>query len=391
MFTQSQSTPQIFISHSSKDNKFATQLVKDLREAIGNDEAIWFDSQGGLRGGDEWERKIIKQVNARNIFIVILSPDAMTSRWVNFEIDMAWNRKLASNTRILPIRYTSDTFIVRKDLEGIQAINFSPPRPYHEAFAELLARCLEPIEDRVSRRTFNAITASTIAVMTLPGVLSIWGFFHKELSNTDGPLTALLASPLLYQADWSQGLAGWDSPGWTSGDLVCKPNTARKGLLFCDWNNIGEPGYDSGSSMFAPFLPATPNYAVEVEIQVIDTLPQTTCTLGILVRWLLNSGGVQGGYVAGIGGLEILKTPFFEVTGLNSRTKAERNASGEGFIPGMLWHRYRVEAKNNSITLYIDNQKIFEETDKTFQEAGQVGLLCSACRINVRNFKVVGL
>src|SRR5258708_32066091 len=41
----------IFISHSSKNNDFGFQLVKDLGYFLGNDSYIWYDSKGGLRGG----------------------------------------------------------------------------------------------------------------------------------------------------------------------------------------------------------------------------------------------------------------------------------------------------------------------------------------------------
>jgi hypothetical protein len=415
MATQPQSTPQIFISHSGEDNRFALQLASDLRKELGQDKAVWIDRDGGLRGGDDWEREIIKQIATRNIFIVVLSPGAMESKWVNFEVDFAWKQKLQSGKRVLPIRYTLDTFKVRKDLAGVHEIDFRPPRPPEEALTELLARCqkIEPeaIEDRKSRREFVAITASTIGVMTLPGALSILGFLQKRSSDAvvsqtpfhsssgtpgnidaDPPPSAFPATPLLYQADWSRGLDGWSAPGWTSGDMVCNPNQARKGLLFCDWNNIGDPGLGSWSNMFAPFFSTTANYAVEVEIQVIESLPRSAVSYGILVKWSLNPLGTVGGYVAGIGGLSLLKTPFFNVVAASqSSTKVEKNGADNEYKPGKSWHRYRVEAKKNTITFYIDNQKIFAETSNVFSDGGQVGLLCSGCRLNVRNFKVIGL
>jgi len=51
-------SPRIFISHSSKDDDFGTQLVEDLRRVLGDEDAVWYDSQGGLRGGDAWWHKI---------------------------------------------------------------------------------------------------------------------------------------------------------------------------------------------------------------------------------------------------------------------------------------------------------------------------------------------
>lgn len=393
MASPSRSTPQIFISHSHEDNDFALKLARDLRDELGDDKAVWIDKAGGLRAGDDWLREIIEQITTRYIFIVVLSSDAVIAEWVKFEFTLALNQQLRSTKTILPIRYTLNTFDVPLRLSGLQEIDFRPPRPYDDALTELLARCLEvQPTPTISRRAFIMITASTIAVIALPGVLSIGGFLQDRFLSTDAPQTSLSTLPLLYQADWSQGLAGWDSPGFTTGNLICTPNTAHKGWLLCDGTTISDPGYGSRSSMFAPFLPATANYAVEVEMQVIDVHSQTACNFGILVRWLLGPFGTQGGYVLGIGGFGALTTPFFEqVVEQNSTTKPERNASGEGYMPGTSWHRYRVEAKNNTIALYIDNQKIFVEKNGVFSEAGQVGLLCSGCRLNVRNFKVIGL
>ena len=41
--------PRIFVSHSHEDNKFGKKLVADLRHAIGDNNAVWYDASGGLR------------------------------------------------------------------------------------------------------------------------------------------------------------------------------------------------------------------------------------------------------------------------------------------------------------------------------------------------------
>src|SRR5690348_9378473 len=100
---------RIFISHSSKDHQFCQRLVKDLRSVLGNEDAVWYDQSGGLHGGDAWWRKIEHELSTRNIFIVVLSPEAVTSNWVNDEIDIAWSRKNdqdpTKKMRLFPILY----------------------------------------------------------------------------------------------------------------------------------------------------------------------------------------------------------------------------------------------------------------------------------------------
>ena len=131
-------SPRIFVSHSSNDNLFGARLVADLRRVFDDETAVWYDSQGGLRGGDTWWRKIVEELTTRNIFIVVLSPSAIYSPWVNDEIDLAWRQKNSSaKMRIIPVLYQPCE--VRSDLQNLQIISFLPAKTYDVAFGELLA------------------------------------------------------------------------------------------------------------------------------------------------------------------------------------------------------------------------------------------------------------
>jgi TIR domain len=132
--------PRIFLSHSSKDHAFCVRLVDDLRRILGDDDAVWYDARGGLHGGDAWWRKIEQELSARNVFIVVLSPDAVASAWVNDEIDIAWRRKNhpdpASRMRFIPVLYRSCT--IRPGLESLQMVSFLSPKTYEAALQDIL-------------------------------------------------------------------------------------------------------------------------------------------------------------------------------------------------------------------------------------------------------------
>ena len=83
---------RIFISHSSKDHHFCLQLVQDLQRVLEDEDAVWYDVHGGLAGSDAWWHTIEQELSTRNIFIVVLSPEAVTSKWVNDEIHIALRR-----------------------------------------------------------------------------------------------------------------------------------------------------------------------------------------------------------------------------------------------------------------------------------------------------------
>jgi hypothetical protein len=81
---------RIFMSHSKDDNVLGVRLAEDLRRVLGDPAAVWYDSSGRLHPGVGWWQTIIKEVRERPIFLVIWSPAASDSEWVNDEIDLAW-------------------------------------------------------------------------------------------------------------------------------------------------------------------------------------------------------------------------------------------------------------------------------------------------------------
>src|SRR5947209_14607202 len=84
---------RIFVSHSHLDNDFGTKFVQDLRRALNDESAVWYDVLGGLLGGETWWKKIVEELTVRDVFIVVLSPDAMNSYWVSLEINIAFNER----------------------------------------------------------------------------------------------------------------------------------------------------------------------------------------------------------------------------------------------------------------------------------------------------------
>src|SRR5438876_9546081 len=93
MSTPSQPKHRIFISHSHIDNEFGTRLAQDLCRVLGDESAVWYDVLGGLHGGDTWWEKILEELTARMVFMVVLSPEAVQSPWVRDEINLAWSQK----------------------------------------------------------------------------------------------------------------------------------------------------------------------------------------------------------------------------------------------------------------------------------------------------------
>lgn len=73
---------KLFISHSSEDDDF----VRELREALADHgQEGWIDSRE-LRGGDPLLLEIKKAIDAASAYAVVVSPDALQSKWVGKEL-----------------------------------------------------------------------------------------------------------------------------------------------------------------------------------------------------------------------------------------------------------------------------------------------------------------
>lgn len=76
---------KLFISHSSQDDVF----VGDLRAALADHGPdVWIDSRE-LRGGDPLWSEIQKAIDTSSAYAVVVSPDALQSKWVGKELGHA--------------------------------------------------------------------------------------------------------------------------------------------------------------------------------------------------------------------------------------------------------------------------------------------------------------
>ncbi|MDO9312847.1 MAG: toll/interleukin-1 receptor domain-containing protein [Nitrosomonas sp.] len=91
----------LFLSYASEDRAIAERIQQALDH---NGIDCWFDRQQ-LIGGDDWESKIIRNVNACSLFVLILSRHTLTQqdRFFRHEWDEAFKRSIgfAANARFL--------------------------------------------------------------------------------------------------------------------------------------------------------------------------------------------------------------------------------------------------------------------------------------------------
>src|SRR5262245_49080866 len=70
----------VFISYSHEDQEYAHKLAEYLEE---HKFVVWIDKHIGY--GKKWEREIEQAINQCAAFIVVMTPDANESTWVDNE------------------------------------------------------------------------------------------------------------------------------------------------------------------------------------------------------------------------------------------------------------------------------------------------------------------
>jgi hypothetical protein len=156
-------------------------------------------------------------------------------------------------------------------------------------------------------------------------------------------------------------------------------------MVLNDGSN-GNATSNNGPTLVAPCQIGTAtNYAVESKIQVIST--QNDFSFGITVRGNPASAGWQG-YRAGIGD-DSSSFGTVRLSGENYDDTTQGESAS--FDPGTSVHLYRVEAKDNTIKLFIDGNLILTMTDNRYLTGSEVGLWSNDVQLQVSSFKVMAL
>jgi GTPase SAR1 family protein len=122
---------RVFISHSDLDRKFVeSHVVTTLRAA---NLETWY-SKEDIFGGRHWEREIIKGLESSDWFLVVVSPNAVDSRWVRTEVHWAFEHRTG---RIVPVlKDDIEPIKLHISLPELQFVDFR--RPNSEAKASLI-------------------------------------------------------------------------------------------------------------------------------------------------------------------------------------------------------------------------------------------------------------
>ena len=91
---------EVFLSHSSTDRAFVTKLAGVLR---GHGIPVWY-SEANIQGAQQWHDEIGAALRRCDWLVLVLSPDAVASKWVKRELLFSLQQDRFDG-RIAPILY----------------------------------------------------------------------------------------------------------------------------------------------------------------------------------------------------------------------------------------------------------------------------------------------
>jgi hypothetical protein len=243
---------------------------------------------------------------------------------------------------------------------------------------------------RLHRKASRGAIAAEVLCVTLSVVLGIFALVScapaqpsvKVPTATAQASATVSPSPtaiprLVYQADWSHGLAGWSvTSGWSVSGGSLQSDTG------------------SNREVTSPYKPTMPDYAVEFRLQLIS-VSQTAAT-----QFALSADPAAGGdgYIALFDHVAIQYYGFANhphaMIYIDPMIDQDMSTfQPHDFEPGTRWRTYRVEVHGSEATLLIDGHVIsWARSTKTSRlSAGPLRFSCTGVELRLSNFKVYAL
>ena len=126
----------VFLSYSETDSTLAHRIYKYFMK---NNVHVFF-ARISIGPGQEWERKIRRQLLSSKFFIILLSNSSIRSKWVTTEWGTAW----ALNKEIIPILKGVERTAIPDRLKRYQCLEITDNRTITKQLKKLLTKLKRP-------------------------------------------------------------------------------------------------------------------------------------------------------------------------------------------------------------------------------------------------------
>jgi hypothetical protein len=109
----------IFVSYKRDDLETVSKIVDELKRH----HYVWFD-QSGIPGGTKWEAEIKAGLDAAAALVLMVTPAALTSKWVRYEYETALAREIRVIPYMLERAELPDNLHVRQKIKASDEMAF---------------------------------------------------------------------------------------------------------------------------------------------------------------------------------------------------------------------------------------------------------------------------
>jgi hypothetical protein len=113
--------PSVFVSHSNRDRVFAERIVAVLRR---HGIACWY-APNNILGAQQWQDEIGRALRQCNWFLLILSKNALKSRWVKRELAYALEDDRYDGRIVSVVKSPGNYADLSWTLSSIQQVDFA--------------------------------------------------------------------------------------------------------------------------------------------------------------------------------------------------------------------------------------------------------------------------
>jgi hypothetical protein len=260
--------------------------------------------------------------------------------------------------------------------QRIHAIPWRVARePADKPAAGLAGRVRGELSGRGAIRAARCASAALLLVVALAACA---GPLAPAATPTPRP-TATPASVVLFTADWSHGLAGWNATaGWT----------VVNGALQSD---VGD-----NRSVTIPYQPTVSDYAVEFQLQIVD-IPQD----GGYFFLAADRAADRNGYVAGVSNLLIPgvhqagshPTLGAYIDPMDAEDPTSLVNSVHDYEPGPGVRTYRVQIQGSFVRIGADGRSFSwtQSIQTPHLSSGPLRLKCSGVELQISSLRIVAL